>query len=188
MARTVTHAGLAGQDTFAVPFGADAASDLTVTVDGVAASFTFNGSFIILSSPLATDASVTIVVTAPSSTGSSSATEATLQAVLNAIQNQNSGGSNGPPSSAANVTAVAASTNSVQLIGSNASRHPDGVDVVNDSSTANLFVRPGSSAATTSNYSYKLAPGQSVLIDNFTGPIQGVWDGASGSARITEYL
>lgn len=83
-----------------------------------------------------------------------------------------------------NVTSVASSTSSVQLLASNSSRK--GGTIYNDGSN-NLFVKFGVTASTTS-YTVKIpATGYYELPSPiYTGEIDGIWDVASGSARITE--
>jgi hypothetical protein len=57
---SVTYRGLAGQSAFRVPFVALSASDLSVTVGGVGAPFTFANDVVTLASPLASPADVLI--------------------------------------------------------------------------------------------------------------------------------
>lgn len=80
-------------------------------------------------------------------------------------------------------SSVAGSASSVSLLASNANRL--GATIYNDS-TVNLYVRLGSTAST-SNFTVKLAPGDYYEVPfNYTGAIDGIWDSATGNARITE--
>lgn len=78
---------------------------------------------------------------------------------------------------------VAASVTSVQLLASNAAAIRR--SIVNDSASATLYVKEGVTAATTS-YSYKLAPGDTAIIDDYTGRLDGIWSAAVGVAAIAE--
>jgi len=69
-------------------------------------------------------------------------------------------------------TLKAANTSRVKLV------------VVNDS-TAVLYVKEGS-GATTTDYSYKLNNGDTVIIDDYNGLVTGIWASATGAAKITE--
>ncbi len=82
-------------------------------------------------------------------------------------------------------SSVAASASSVTLLSSNASRKK--VVIYNDSTSASLYVRLNASAATSSNFTYKLYPSGYLEEYNYTGEIRGIWSAASGNARITEY-
>ena len=88
------------------------------------------------------------------------------------------------PVSVANVTSVAAATQSVTLLAVNASRR--GLVIHNDS-TATLWVKFGSAAFATS-YTYELTAGAHLELSAgvFTGLICGIWETADGYARITE--
>lgn len=88
-------------------------------------------------------------------------------------------------STIATLSNVSASASSVTLLAANASRK--GATIVNDS-TANLYIKYGSSASATS-YTYKLFPSDFYymkLEDYTSGIITGIWDSATGTARITE--
>jgi hypothetical protein len=82
------------------------------------------------------------------------------------------------------ITSVGASVTSVVLHAASAARL--GIIITNDSS-ANLYVAFAASA-TTSAYSVKLGPGAIYESDAalYTGVITGIWDSATGNARITE--
>lgn len=166
--RSVTYAGLAGQDTFPLPFLATNAADVSVTVGGSAAGFTVAQDKIKLNAALVADAAVVVATVHEEGVE--------YDGLL--------------PSNDVSVSAVPVSTASVQLVASNATRHKAGVSILNDSASANLLVRPGDTAASATDYAYKVAPGGSVLIERYRGAIQGIWDAAdaAGHARISEYL
>lgn len=81
---------------------------------------------------------------------------------------------------------VAASASSVTLQASNTARI--GLIIVNDS-TVSCYVKYGS-AASTSSYTYKLGPGGILECGPagfiYTGIVTGIWDSATGNARMTE--
>lgn len=80
-------------------------------------------------------------------------------------------------------TNVASSTSNVVLLASNSTRK--GCAIFNDS-TANLYVKFGATASTTS-FTLKMAAGTFFELPfNFTGELDGIWDAANGNARITE--
>jgi len=83
------------------------------------------------------------------------------------------------------VTSVAASTSSVTLIASNTARR--GATVYNDSATANLYIKLGATASTTS-FTAKVGPDSYFELPQavYTGVVDGIWDAAVGNARITE--
>lgn len=89
-------------------------------------------------------------------------------------------------SSTATLANVAASASSVTLQASNVNRL--GLIIVNDS-TVNLYVKFGSSASATS-FTYKLGAGGILEIGptgiRYTNIVTGIWDSATGSARMTE--
>ena len=82
---------------------------------------------------------------------------------------------------------VASSATSVTILASNASRR--GAVIQNDS-TAILYLKYGATASTTS-FVYKLAAGDTLVIDLnqlYTGIIDGIWASANGFARVTELV
>lgn len=85
----------------------------------------------------------------------------------------------------ATLATVAASATSVTLQASNSSRR--GLFIVNDSATATLYVAFAASA-TTSAYTVKLSAGSYYEVPEplYTGVVSGIWDVASGNARMTE--
>lgn len=83
------------------------------------------------------------------------------------------------------VTSVAASASNVTLLAANAARQA--ATFYNDSATANLYLKLAATAST-SSFTVLLAPGAYYEIPNpvYTGIVDGIWDVASGNARITE--
>ncbi|MGH6879512.1 MAG: hypothetical protein ACREFM_01235, partial [Hypericibacter sp.] len=91
------------------------------------------------------------------------------------------------PSTTATQTQVADSATDVTILASNSARK--GASVTN-TSTTNLFLRAGTTAATTSNYTVKLVPDAYYEVPaGFTGAIHGIWatDPNTGNANVTEY-
>lgn len=82
-------------------------------------------------------------------------------------------------------TSVASSATSVQLLAANAGRR--GVTIFNDSTQA-LYVT-FAATATTSNYTYKVFPSQTLEfpLPMYPGRVDGIWDAANGNVRITEF-
>jgi hypothetical protein len=82
------------------------------------------------------------------------------------------------------VSSVAASASSVTVLASNANRI--GAYFFNDSTFA-LHLKMGSTASTTS-FTVKLEGGQFFPAPHpaYTGIVDGIWDGATGSVRVTE--
>jgi predicted ribonuclease toxin of YeeF-YezG toxin-antitoxin module len=90
---------------------------------------------------------------------------------------------------AAAIAAVAASASSVTLAASNSARK--GLTIVNDSTTATLYVKLGSGAVIASSWTEKVLPGDAFYhpADNgviYTGLVAGIWSAASGQAMVTE--
>lgn len=84
------------------------------------------------------------------------------------------------------VTSVAASASSVSLLASNSSRKA--ATFYNDSASAYLSIKLGATASATS-FTVKLGPGGYYELPTavtYRGAIDGIWDAAVGSARITE--
>lgn len=79
-------------------------------------------------------------------------------------------------------SSVPANLASVELIAANANRKS--VYITNDGDD-NLFIKYGT-AATTSSWTIKLESGDQAIIDDYVGVIHGIWDVATGNARITE--
>lgn len=92
-----------------------------------------------------------------------------------------------PSVDAAILSNVAASATSVTIAAANAARKR--IVIVNDSGTATLYLKFGTTASVTS-YTYQLTPGQtfeSPVQPVYTGRIDGIWSTASGAARVTEF-
>jgi hypothetical protein len=79
-------------------------------------------------------------------------------------------------------SSVASNVASVTLKASNTSRVK--LVIVNEGDD-NLYVKEGATASVT-DYTYKLEANDTLIIDDYTGIVDGIWDVASGSARITE--
>lgn len=81
-------------------------------------------------------------------------------------------------------TTVAASATNVTLLATNSGRR--GATIWNDSTTATLYVKLGTTASNTS-YAAQLFPtGYYEVPYSYTGEIDGIWTAAVGNARITE--
>lgn len=88
--------------------------------------------------------------------------------------------------STATVTSVADTASSATLLSANTDRL--GGSIFNDS-TAILYVRYGTSAASTTSYTVQVPPNwMHPILANYTGQINGIWatDPGTGAARITE--
>lgn len=86
---------------------------------------------------------------------------------------------------AASVSAVAATTTSTQLVGTNAGRLRVFIE---NASTAILFLRVGTGTASSTGRSIAVTAGSTYSEEGYTGPIQGVWTAADGGqANVTEY-
>ncbi len=92
------------------------------------------------------------------------------------------GGLTAAKAATATLANVSGSITSVTLRASNASRLA--VECVNDS-TAVLYVKYGSAASTTS-FTKKVMAGEAFREDIYTGIITGIWESATGAARVTE--
>ena len=107
--------------------------------------------------------------------------------LLEVIESDGSGGyrlktAAGNSSSSSAVTSVSSDVVSQTLKAANSSRKV--LYIVNESSD-NLFVKYGT-GATTSDYTIKLASQDIAIIDDWSGIVTGVWDVATGSAKVTE--
>lgn len=80
------------------------------------------------------------------------------------------------------LSSVSATTSNIELLAANSSRKE--AVIVNDG-VKNLFVKYGTTASQTS-FTFELGAGETLIIDNYIGKIDGIWDIASGNARITE--
>ncbi len=87
-----------------------------------------------------------------------------------------------------NVTTVSASATNVTLLSNNPER--GGAIIFNDSASA-VYVKFGETA-TTSSFTYKMGAGDHLVLDAeaalYTGVIDGIWDTATGNARVTELV
>jgi hypothetical protein len=77
---------------------------------------------------------------------------------------------------------VAASATSVTLLAANSNRVEA---IVWNDSTAILRVKFGATASST-DYTVLLNENEAVIVDTYTGILDGIWDSATGNARITE--
>jgi hypothetical protein len=93
-----------------------------------------------------------------------------------AVQNTRAG------ATTATLANVAGSASSVTLQASNSGRLR--LVIVNDSESI-LRVKYGSTASATS-FTYQLAPFATLTEEMYTGIVTGIWDSATGSARMTE--
>lgn len=86
-------------------------------------------------------------------------------------------------SSTSAISTVAASASNVTLLAANAARVE--YTVYNDS-TANLYLVENSAAASLTAFTWKIPPGGGWDSTIWTGQVNGIWDSATGNARITE--
>lgn len=89
--------------------------------------------------------------------------------------------SSSPVGSTSVVSSVASSVSVQTLAASDTSRI---AAKVFNASTANLYVKEGS-GATLSDYSYKLLPGDLLVVKDYNGILTGLWDIANGAAKVT---
>ncbi len=83
-----------------------------------------------------------------------------------------------------NTSSVSASISNINLLSTNISRL--GATILNDSTSAILYIKLGTIASLT-DYTVKLFPtGYYEVPYGYTGNIDGIWNVASGNARITE--
>jgi hypothetical protein len=132
---------------------------------------------------LATPLSVANGGTGTSSPGLVQGTNVTITGTWpNQTISASGGGGGIVPGGTGTITSVGASVTSVTLKAANANRI--GIIITNDS-TANLYVAFAASA-TTSAYTVKLGPGGTATDVFYTGIVTGIWDSATGNARVTE--
>lgn len=87
-------------------------------------------------------------------------------------------------STTSSVTSVAASLTNVTILSANTSRL--GATITNDSGVADMFLKLGATASTTS-FTVKLTPNAYYEVPfGYTGIINAVWSVATGNARVTE--
>ena len=89
----------------------------------------------------------------------------------------------GSDSTTSTLTNVAASATNVTLLAANTDR--TGAIIVNDGNK-NLYIKFGATASTTSFTAKIPSNGYYEVPFSYTGIIDGIWDSANGSARITE--
>lgn len=90
-------------------------------------------------------------------------------------------------SATSTITGVAASASSGALLAANTNRL--GGSIVNDTTSATLYIKLGSTAATTASggYTAMLLPGAYYEVPSgYTGAIQGIWTAATGFANVDE--
>ena|SRR3990167_3826492 len=80
-------------------------------------------------------------------------------------------------------SSVASSVTVVTLKALNANRVK--LVVFHDDTASTLYVKEGATATTT-DFTYKLLPGDTLIIDDYTGIVTGIWSAATGNARVTE--
>lgn len=91
----------------------------------------------------------------------------------------------GGTSSTGTLSNVSGSASSVTLLASNTSRL--GATIYNDSS-AILYIKLNSGAATTTSFTYKAMPEAYYEVPfGYTGAITGIWASATGAARVEEF-
>lgn len=112
-----------------------------------------------------------------------SAVGSELALKVDVVQSINpAGGASGPQTGT--TTNVAGSAGSVTLLAANPSRVT--ASVYNDSSSA-LYIKAGATAST-SSFSVKVLPGGYFEVPSgYRGILDGIWDSATGNARVTEY-
>lgn len=122
------------------------------------------------------DAANTIIVRTFTSVEALSAEVAMLNAIVRALDVKCSN---------ANVTAVAASIESVLLLSPNPARRS--FSIVNNSVDSDLRINFGDTASN-SLFTFYLEPKDAILWETFpyTGPISGIWSVAEGAAQIME--
>jgi hypothetical protein len=85
---------------------------------------------------------------------------------------------------AASIISVTLAAASAAVVGTSPGRM--GMVVVNDSTTATLYLAYAATASLTA-YTYKVLPGQTFEMPSplYSGLVSGIWDVASGNARVT---
>lgn len=81
-------------------------------------------------------------------------------------------------------TSIASSATSVSLVAANPARRKL---IITNTSTAILYVDfTGGTATATTAHGYQMASNTNLVLDNYTGPVSGIWASANGQANITE--
>jgi len=114
----------------------------------------------------------------------STAAVAADTALVVAISPNNPISVSAPTSATGTVTSVASSITNVTILASNASRK--GARITNDGNKK-LYLKCAATASTTSFTKLLLANEDWFVDAGYTGIIDGIWDVANGSARVTEY-
>ena len=87
-------------------------------------------------------------------------------------------------STSAAVTRIAGAITSVTLLAANTARKQ--AIIINDS-TSVLYVKYGATASNT-DFTFIVLAGGSLIIDDYTGRLDGIWSTATGSAQLTETI
>ena len=84
------------------------------------------------------------------------------------------------------VTSVASAASDTSILAQNLNR--DGVTIYNDSTATLYLLLSGTGAASTTNFTVKMAPGGYYEVPyGYTGALRGYWSAANGYARVTEF-
>lgn len=92
-----------------------------------------------------------------------------------------------PQNQTATLNNVASSATSVTIFAANTSNGGGDRRYVYNDSTANLFLAYTAAAASITNFTLKLATNTGAIIEDYSGPVTGIWDAANGFARTTEW-
>lgn len=173
----------------------------SVTIDGQPILVTFTNSSIAITAaslPLPTNAAketggnladilaklnASIAVTGPLTDTQLRATPVPVSGTIAVTQSTSPWAAKELRAATTSVTSVSGTTTSTTIVASNANRLS--YSVFNNSS-ASLYLRKGSGAASSSDFSVKLLPGGYYENDEYTGDIKGIWDTANGAALVTE--
>ena len=129
--------------------------------------------------------SVTQPVTGTGTAGTPATGVVTIQGITGGTAIPVSGSLNIDKSSTGTMTSVAAATSSTTLLASNANRVS--ASFYNDGSSM-LFLALSATAASQTAFTIRVLPNSYIdLPINYTGQINGIWNGTNGSVRITEW-
>jgi hypothetical protein len=92
-----------------------------------------------------------------------------------------------PTNQTATLINVASSITSVTIFSANSTSSSGDRRIIFNDSTATLFYAYSATPASTTAFTGKLAPAGFALIEDYSGPITGIWDAANGFARTTEW-
>jgi hypothetical protein len=82
-------------------------------------------------------------------------------------------------------TTVSSSASSKTIIAANPRRRK--LILVN-TSTAILYLNfTGGTATATTAHGYQMASNTNLILDNYTGPVSGIWASANGQVNVTEF-